>query len=299
MIAAVKGWFAVLSALLFILPQTRRLRTISAGRRVKWRERRRHSPDAARRSRSPGATFPRCNASDLSQARAVSRRRLRDAGAPSGGERRRGRGADHVERKPIAVSAGGGSAQRRGAADLHCLLEAPVPPAPPIRAPPSRSIASSCGSRPTRSWTSRSRRRRCWCSRRRSLRSIRGATGRSKSGSRIALRRRGPGRAIPVRACASPERVSAFLPGDALYRRDRTRAHLECHASDEPWTLDSGSRAVLLAAFAAGRNYFDGRRGDAESARARRCRRSIPRAQSRTRAGSTGCLAWWMAARRF
>ncbi len=34
---------------------------------------------------------------------------------------------------------------------------------------------------------------------------------------------------------------------------------MECHPSDEPWTLDAGARGVLLANFAAGRNYFDGR----------------------------------------
>ena len=34
---------------------------------------------------------------------------------------------------------------------------------------------------------------------------------------------------------------------------------MECHPSDEPWTLDEGPRGVLLANFAAGRNYFDGR----------------------------------------
>ena len=33
---------------------------------------------------------------------------------------------------------------------------------------------------------------------------------------------------------------------------------LSCKASDEPWTLESG-RALLLASFAANRNYFDGR----------------------------------------
>ena len=34
---------------------------------------------------------------------------------------------------------------------------------------------------------------------------------------------------------------------------------MECHPSDEPWTLDEGPRGVLLANFVAGRNYFDGR----------------------------------------
>lgn len=34
---------------------------------------------------------------------------------------------------------------------------------------------------------------------------------------------------------------------------------MECHPSDEPWTLDAGPRGVLLASFSSGRNHFDGR----------------------------------------
>jgi hypothetical protein len=34
---------------------------------------------------------------------------------------------------------------------------------------------------------------------------------------------------------------------------------MECRASEEPWLLESGSRALLLANYAAARNYFDGR----------------------------------------
>jgi hypothetical protein len=34
---------------------------------------------------------------------------------------------------------------------------------------------------------------------------------------------------------------------------------MECHPSDEPWTLDAGTRGVLLASFTPGRNHFDGR----------------------------------------
>ena len=34
---------------------------------------------------------------------------------------------------------------------------------------------------------------------------------------------------------------------------------VECHSGDEPWVLDSGSQAMLLANLASGRNYFDGR----------------------------------------
>jgi hypothetical protein len=34
---------------------------------------------------------------------------------------------------------------------------------------------------------------------------------------------------------------------------------MECRASEAPWVLESGSRGLLLATFAATRNYFDGR----------------------------------------
>jgi hypothetical protein len=34
---------------------------------------------------------------------------------------------------------------------------------------------------------------------------------------------------------------------------------VECHASEEPWTLDAGARGVMLANFTADRNQFDGR----------------------------------------
>jgi hypothetical protein len=34
---------------------------------------------------------------------------------------------------------------------------------------------------------------------------------------------------------------------------------MECRPGDEPWVIESGSRAMLLGNFAATRNYFDGR----------------------------------------
>jgi len=50
-----------------------------------------------------------------------------------------------------------------------------------------------------------------------------------------------------------------YLPGVACSGALDPALTLECHPSDEPWTLDAGSRGVLLASFAAGRNHFDGR----------------------------------------
>jgi len=51
----------------------------------------------------------------------------------------------------------------------------------------------------------------------------------------------------------------AYLPGLTCTGALEPSPSIECRPSDEPWTLDMGSRGVLLANFAAGRNYFDGR----------------------------------------
>jgi len=51
----------------------------------------------------------------------------------------------------------------------------------------------------------------------------------------------------------------AFLPGMACQGAAEPALSMECRPGDEPWVLESGSRAPLLANFAAGRNYFDGR----------------------------------------
>ena len=51
----------------------------------------------------------------------------------------------------------------------------------------------------------------------------------------------------------------AYLPGVACSGSIEPSLTVECHPSDEPWTLDAGARGVLLANFTPGRNYFDGR----------------------------------------
>jgi hypothetical protein len=59
-------------------------------------------------------------------------------------------------------------------------------------------------------------------------------------------------------------RIEVFLPGAAC-QGDVTVADpgqplsLICRPGTDPWVLESGSRALLLAGFAADRNYFDGR----------------------------------------
>jgi hypothetical protein len=51
----------------------------------------------------------------------------------------------------------------------------------------------------------------------------------------------------------------AFLPGMACSGATEPALATECRATDEPWLMESGSPAPLRVNFAAGRNYFDGR----------------------------------------
>jgi hypothetical protein len=51
----------------------------------------------------------------------------------------------------------------------------------------------------------------------------------------------------------------AYLPGMACNGAVEPAFTLECKPSEEPWVLESGSRAMLLSYFAAARNHFDGR----------------------------------------
>jgi hypothetical protein len=51
----------------------------------------------------------------------------------------------------------------------------------------------------------------------------------------------------------------AYLPGVACSGAWQPPVAVDCQPSQEPWVLESGSHAMLLANFAAGRNFFDGR----------------------------------------
>jgi hypothetical protein len=51
----------------------------------------------------------------------------------------------------------------------------------------------------------------------------------------------------------------ALLPGTQCDGTTEPSLSAECHSSDEAWVLESGSRGLLLADFAATRNYFNGR----------------------------------------
>ena len=83
------------------------------------------------------------------------------------------------------------------------------------------------------------------------------------------------------------DRVQAFLPGVVCNGLVQTALAVECHASDEPWVLESGSRAILLANFAANRNYFDGR-----VVMQNGLRRSVARFFSAAAFEETGGLSW-------
>jgi hypothetical protein len=50
-----------------------------------------------------------------------------------------------------------------------------------------------------------------------------------------------------------------LLPGMECEGTTEPALSVQCRASDDPWVLESGSRALLLADFAAARNYFGGR----------------------------------------
>ncbi len=51
----------------------------------------------------------------------------------------------------------------------------------------------------------------------------------------------------------------AYLPGTLCRGAVEPALQVDCRPSDEPWVLESGSRALLLGNFVPARNYFDGR----------------------------------------
>jgi hypothetical protein len=55
------------------------------------------------------------------------------------------------------------------------------------------------------------------------------------------------------------QNYAAYLPGLACSGAWQPPVSIDCKASSDGWVLESGSRDLLVANFAAGRNYFDGR----------------------------------------
>src|ERR1039458_8246355 len=76
------------------------------------------------------------------------------------------------------------------------------------------------------------------------------------SPSRVSLHEDTATQSVPI---TPPRSWPRDLPGVVCSGATEPSLIMECHPSDEPWTLDAGSRGVLLANFAPGRNHFDGR----------------------------------------
>ena len=60
-----------------------------------------------------------------------------------------------------------------------------------------------------------------------------------------------------LRITAAGFRVN--LPGMSCNGTFEPALTVDCRPADEPWTLDSGTRGILLASFTPARNFFDGR----------------------------------------
>ena len=71
--------------------------------------------------------------------------------------------------------------------------------------------------------------------------------------------RKGDARQVWMAAWKRAAPAAAALPGMACGGAAEPSLSMDCRAGDEPWVLESGSRATLLANFAATRNHFDGR----------------------------------------
>jgi len=82
----------------------------------------------------------------------------------------------------------------------------------------------------------------------------------------------------------------ALLPGMQCAGTTEPSLSAECHASEEAWVLESGSRGLLLADFTATRNYFGGR-VTTQSGQPK----TVPPFYSAASAGSQG-RTWWLLA---
>jgi len=80
-----------------------------------------------------------------------------------------------------------------------------------------------------------------------------------------------------------------FLPGAACNGSTDPALSVDCRASDAPWVLESGARVLLLATFAASRNYFDGRIVTQNGAR-----KTVPPFYAAASAESQGRTLWVM-----
>jgi hypothetical protein len=81
-----------------------------------------------------------------------------------------------------------------------------------------------------------------------------------------------------------------FLPGLACNGNTVPALSVDCRASEAPWVLESGSRGLLLATFSASRDYFDGRVVTQSGAR-----KTVPPFYSAASVESQGRTLWVMA----
>jgi len=104
--------------------------------------------------------------------------------------------------------------------------------------------------------------RACWCSSLSKVTPLHAPErlmGASAGGSAVAWE------TVAARPAGGPaagdrgEFSGVFLPGMVCGGAAEPSLSMECRADDEPWVLESGSRATLLANFAVTRNYCDGR----------------------------------------
>jgi hypothetical protein len=85
-------------------------------------------------------------------------------------------------------------------------------------------------------------------------------------------------------------RLQIFLPGVECGGAAEPSLSVECRAGDEPWALESGSHATLLANFAATRDHFDGRVATGTG-----LRKTIAPFYSAASAGEQGRPLWLLA----
>jgi len=82
-----------------------------------------------------------------------------------------------------------------------------------------------------------------------------------------------------------------FLPGMVCSGATEPALVVDCRPADEPWVLESGSHALMLANFAASRNYFDGRVVTQSGAR-----KTVPAFFSAASVEDQGRTLWLLAA---
>jgi hypothetical protein len=253
MIAGVNGWLAVLSALLVLLPRDARAADDLSGA---VRELARKTVSYAGRGEPVSLTWRNLSslgAAEFNQARAAFDSALREAG---------GRGSD------IAPAAEARFTISENQTQILIVEE--------IRKGEERQVwiagwKRSAAATPSAGGVSLDK-KLMWEQEEQILDAAAAADGvLALSPSRITLRARGTTQSLPVvmsrpwpRDLRGHLRVNgggfkAALPGVSCSGSIEPALTVECHASDEPWTLDAGARGVMLANFAAGRNYFDGR----------------------------------------